>query len=328
MYFTGADLGRKLRRRKDYVYSDSDRSSDGTNWSDDGEGRNVQLAFRDKEEVLVEKALQRIQRAQELGKKNVRLSQSELDALQRKRQSEAEREMGTKSEDRRRSIGFSKKPAKENRSLGRKMDMRGTNFDVDGSRRPPGILVPGPSGGPSYAPLGYHPPANYSPQGKSSRSGSRLSPEISRSRHPRTPPSNASTRSLPDDPNWIPRPRSSSSLSNGPYSSEPYNYQAYSPPLHQTPTSYRSQERRIVSSPQPDTRKRRPRHEDPGLRTSRREHTAQERQDERTSDATSETDDDNDEGVQVEVVPGLNERGYDIRAASEGSAKDMRWRRQ
>lgn len=46
----------------------------------------VQLAMRDKEDQLVEKALERIRRAQMLGKKNVRLSQRELDALERKRQ--------------------------------------------------------------------------------------------------------------------------------------------------------------------------------------------------------------------------------------------------
>ncbi|KAJ5085664.1 hypothetical protein N7532_010435 [Penicillium argentinense] len=46
----------------------------------------VQLAMRDKEDQLVETALERIRRAQMLGKKNVRLSQRELDALERKRQ--------------------------------------------------------------------------------------------------------------------------------------------------------------------------------------------------------------------------------------------------
>ncbi|KAJ5818330.1 hypothetical protein N7474_003921 [Penicillium riverlandense] len=45
----------------------------------------VQLAMRDKEDQLVEKALERIRRAQMMGKKNVKLSQRELDALERKR---------------------------------------------------------------------------------------------------------------------------------------------------------------------------------------------------------------------------------------------------
>ncbi|KAI2788545.1 hypothetical protein POX_e06564 [Penicillium oxalicum] len=46
----------------------------------------VQLAMRDKEDHLVDQALERIRRAQMLGRKNVRLSQRELDALERRRQ--------------------------------------------------------------------------------------------------------------------------------------------------------------------------------------------------------------------------------------------------
>ncbi|KAJ5162878.1 uncharacterized protein N7500_004708 [Penicillium coprophilum] len=46
----------------------------------------IQLAMRDKEDQLVDTALERIRRAQLLGRKNVRLSKQELDALERKRQ--------------------------------------------------------------------------------------------------------------------------------------------------------------------------------------------------------------------------------------------------
>ncbi|KAJ5961050.1 uncharacterized protein N7479_008200 [Penicillium vulpinum] len=46
----------------------------------------IQLAMRDKEDQLVDTALERIRRAQALGRKNVRLSKQELDALERKRQ--------------------------------------------------------------------------------------------------------------------------------------------------------------------------------------------------------------------------------------------------
>ena len=44
-----------------------------------------QLAYRDKEDQLVQIALDRIQRAQALGERNVRLTKPELDALERKR---------------------------------------------------------------------------------------------------------------------------------------------------------------------------------------------------------------------------------------------------
>ncbi|KAN0086694.1 Frag1/DRAM/Sfk1 family domain containing protein [Elaphomyces granulatus] len=45
----------------------------------------IQLAKKDKEELLVEKAIERIRRAQTQGKRNVRVSQRELAALERKR---------------------------------------------------------------------------------------------------------------------------------------------------------------------------------------------------------------------------------------------------
>ena len=86
--------GRGLRRRAvDYEdLSDETESVVGGgdydlyNHGDSTVAYAVQLAMRDKEDQLVEKALERIRRAQMLGKKNVRLSQRELDALERKRQ--------------------------------------------------------------------------------------------------------------------------------------------------------------------------------------------------------------------------------------------------
>ncbi|KAF7181698.1 hypothetical protein CNMCM7691_000995 [Aspergillus felis] len=57
------------------LYDDSDRTV----------AYAVQLAMKDDEEWLVDKALERIRRAQILGQNNVRLSQRELDALERKR---------------------------------------------------------------------------------------------------------------------------------------------------------------------------------------------------------------------------------------------------
>ncbi|WEW60335.1 hypothetical protein PRK78_005820 [Emydomyces testavorans] len=49
----------------------------------------IQLAMKDKEEQLVERALERIKRAQILGKSKVKLSQRELEALERRRKNEA-----------------------------------------------------------------------------------------------------------------------------------------------------------------------------------------------------------------------------------------------
>lgn len=84
--------GRGPRRRTDYEdLTDETESVDGGDYDlydhqDSTVAYAVQLAMRDKEDQLVEKALERIRRAQMLGKKNVRLSQRELDALERKRQ--------------------------------------------------------------------------------------------------------------------------------------------------------------------------------------------------------------------------------------------------
>ena len=285
--------------------------------------------------------MQRIRRAQELGKSNVKLSQPEIDALQRKRQKDTEREVRPKAKDRHRSSGLTKKPGKKDHTRERRSDIHPSNYDGESARRPPGFLVPSPTGGPSYAPLGYYAPSNPALQGKSSRSGSRsalskdlarLSPDVSRSRQPRSPPSNASTRSLPDDPNWMPRPRSSSSsISTAPHSPDPnspYLYQAYSPPLPQIPIQYASQARRIVSNPQPQTRDRLPRYEGLGIRAPRREHSAPESHRESTSEASLDSDDDSDEGVQVNVLPASNGRGYEIRSASDNTFEDRDRRRR
>ena len=81
------------RRRLDYedLTDENDSVIDGGDYDlydheDSTVAYAVQLAMRDKEDQLVDKALERIRRAQVLGKKNVRLTQRELDALERKRQ--------------------------------------------------------------------------------------------------------------------------------------------------------------------------------------------------------------------------------------------------
>ncbi|KAJ5468645.1 hypothetical protein N7475_006397 [Penicillium sp. IBT 31633x] len=84
--------GRPRRRPVDYVDLTDDSESgeveyfDLYDYQDSTVAYAVQLAMRDKEDQLVDKALERIRRAQILGRKNVRLSKRELDALERKRQ--------------------------------------------------------------------------------------------------------------------------------------------------------------------------------------------------------------------------------------------------
>ncbi|KXG45358.1 uncharacterized protein PGRI_042710 [Penicillium griseofulvum] len=85
--------GRGSRRRPvDYEdLTDESESFDGGEFDlydheDSTVAYAIQLAMRDKEDQLVDTALERIRRAQVLGKKNVRLSKQELGALERKRQ--------------------------------------------------------------------------------------------------------------------------------------------------------------------------------------------------------------------------------------------------
>ena len=351
LHFTGADLGKRSKHMKEHELSDSDNTSDSNEESDYERNRDLQVALRGKEDLLVEKALQRIRRAQELGKTNVRLSQSELDALQRKRNLDLERE--TRSKAKGRQKGASKKPVKREKTREQTRDVQPSRYDGESSsssRRPPGVLVPSNTGFPFYAPLGYRPPAAL-PAPKTSRSGSRVpssqnlargSPTLSHrsgekrnstAPSPRPKSSNASIRSLPDDPNWEPRSRpSSSSYTNLPYPldpNNPYNYQTYSPPLPQMPPQYANQSRRVVSTPQPDMRDRLPRYEGLGIRQPRREHSAPESQRESAREESENStddsdDDDDDEGVQVDVVPASNGRGYEIRTVGEGSARERR----
>ncbi|CAD6575640.1 MAG: hypothetical protein ASARMPRED_007411 [Alectoria sarmentosa] len=351
LQFTGANMGRRSRRRQMFDDRTSSESSGDDHGLDDGVGGTMQIALRDKEELLVQKALERIRRAQMLGRTNVKLTQREIDALERKRRNnEAERarkKPDIKKADRRRSSGQSRDASREQKSR-RKSKGYFPLYDGEGpssSRRatPPGILVPGPAGVPAYSPMGYYPPIT-APQGGSSRSGSRsasshslaqASPPLPRAHKQRyslgpdlaqplpAPRSPQSSRRLPDDPNWLPRPRSSSSISSQPY--PPDQYQAYSPPLPQIPHQY-SQGRRVVSSPQSDLQYPRIRGE-PQARSSEpsslhREHSRQSSPERSESEEETASDDDEGDGVQVDVVP--YSQGYGVSVRPEGARERQR----
>ena len=295
----------------------------------------MQLALRDKEETLVQKALERIRRAQMLGKKNVKLTQPELDALERKRQKDqaikhqANRKAShlNLGDERRRSSGQPSNTTKERHPTKSRSKGHLPGYDGEGlasSRRatPPGALIPGAGAG-SFSNSGPHP----SIQGRSSPSGSRsassnslaqYSPPMSRSNKKRLssgtePPTIESprlpntSRRLPDDADWIPRSRSTSSASGQYYPYDPYQYQTYSPPLPQAPIQYSNygHSRRIVSSPQPGVQYPRirgdPRSAEPSsLRT---EHFGQDVHGQSDSADGSVSDDDEGDGVQVNVAP-------------------------
>ena len=339
MHFTGADLGRLTKRKSRNYHSESEASYSDEESKVGGEDHNMQVALRDKEDMLVEKAMSRIRRAQELGKKNVKLSQEEMEALQRKQQKDAARQGQPKLKDRRRSGQNSKKPTKKENKKERRVEIPLGQYE--GERRAPGMLVTTTSGQQSYAPSGYQPPMPASQKGSrfgsrnaSSQSLSRRSPEQTRrgERRNSKPPSprspDSSSRSLPDDPNWMPRPRSSSALAGAPYYPDPnppYQYQAYSPPLPQIPAQYGTPSRRIVSNPQTASRDRLPRYE--GL-ANREPSPPRRRRRASPSESSSSSDDGSDAGVQVDIVSPYDGRGYDYRSMSEGTSRDAQARRR
>ena len=281
LQFTGADLGAYMRNRQTKKYQDDSETSDENEDVDVTEysGGIMQLALRDKEELLLQKALERIRRAQALGKTNVKLSQPELDALERKRRKDRSKRTpsGTSlrhNNDKHQASGKSSPALKEQRSANQKRISslprhdRGDTPSADyTTKASPGLHLPGHNG-PSYAPLGYYPSANTVSQAIGPESNSRHSPRqqrivsnvpqntkdknrrnLSSLASPKHSPSldvwDASRR-LPDDPGWSPRPRSASS--NHPYVVDPYQYQQYSPPLPQMPPQY-IPNRRVVSGP-------------------------------------------------------------------------------
>lgn len=358
LYFTGADMGSRPRTRRttshDYDYtSGSSGHEDGD--MNDGSGGTMQLALRDKEDKLVRQALERIRRAQVLGRTNVELTQPEIDALARKRRKDESAKiapgLGTNSAERRPSGGHSNDIAKEQRLSSKRTRAPLSAYDkietpVPGRATPPGIVVPGPDGNPSYQPFDPYLSTHPKPYNRSSRSGSRSA--SSHSQHQRTPPQPSSqfrppkaryfsvpeasrapqptplARRLPDDPNWIPRPRSASS--NPPYPTNAGLNQTYSPPLPQMRPHY-AQGRRNVSGP-PEMQHFGSRSGDsspmPYAASSEpsiphREHSGDMTGEyARNSDDSDNDDDDEDYGVQVDVIP--YNQGYGINVRPEDFA--------
>ncbi|EFW14541.1 prenylated Rab acceptor 1 [Coccidioides posadasii str. Silveira] len=168
----------------------------------------MQLAMKDRDDRLVERALERIRHAQTFGKSKVKLSQRELEALERRRM---QREM-------------------INGSRGSK------SARVNGRNMLPPVVLPAQSNGrwsqeaafssATDTASGYYMPTLQAPQARP-----RTPTQTLRMHQPNTspripgaynfqddpsgrPPSSGKTqplpRPLPDDPDWVPRSRSSS----------------------------------------------------------------------------------------------------------------------
>ena len=278
LYFTGADLGRLSQDTRTYEYSDnSEDTYDDDDYSDDiSNGGAMQIALREKEEVLVERAMERIRRAQMLGKPDVKLTAPERDALARRMENDQAKSKRPALKSK--SNNLWKSGSRSNTSqtalvptaTKRKSRLSLKPTKADSSRRgqpsPPRVMVAGSDGQQHSAPMGDYPsprPGN-SPYGPFSQPGSRSTSTHSLQHPPqyRSPPKryysvpeqyhpyptrpSPPPRPMPDELNWQPRARSSPS---SPYPPDMRPYQTYSPRQPPLPHQYPYSDRRYVSGP-------------------------------------------------------------------------------
>lgn len=229
----GMDLVPRNSRREGYEYEEESEFS-SEEYLEDGPDRTVayalQLAMRDKEESLVEKALERIRRAQMLGKTNVRLSKRELDALEKKRRQSQSTNLGGSQRQKEKLA----RPALDNtrRNKGERA-AAGTASKTKTERQ----RASRPSSSSEHRVPNYYQPANeaYAPPGRSRAPtleyyGSPVRPSSSSSQaRPRTP----TTQSLrPQQLNSSPR----------------YQQQYQQPRFYPVPEGSQSQSRRASLS--------------------------------------------------------------------------------
>ena len=253
LHFTGVDMG-AARRRPRRTRNAYDDDSDNSDVSTEGEysagpshdyGHNMQLMLREKEVLLVEQALERMRRARELGKTNVKLTRAQIDALERaeRRQRLAappEQAPKSKKQAQTRPKIAEKKSSTSDRSSANSLsakaiEPRRRGKSSLGAREAPPAPLPYPvvadqpygvaGGTVMYAPQGYYgspviPQGYYGPpvaqpSSRASRPGSRTASSQSlRQQQSRTPP----------------LPQYQHPYDQGRYYSNPDAYQVYPPP--------------------------------------------------------------------------------------------------
>ncbi|KAL9623097.1 MAG: hypothetical protein Q9160_002611 [Pyrenula sp. 1 TL-2023] len=267
LHFTGIDMASSNARRRRHSDGDdsySEGSDDSSVRRSKGKPRQMQLMLREKEDYLVERALDRIRRAEQLGKSDVQLSQQEIDALERQRKlanvTNAPRgkkgvaSKPTASKTRGGKAASKALPQKAIESRPRsKSNARSTS---NPQQPPPYPVLPGDSQAGPTVMVPYAGPGYYDPQPRPSSSSSRKSSKKSSSqslyqqqaypqpylgypqpyppgRYHGVPESSFSgsapplPRPDPADPNWAPRSRSSSSLVPNPAEQRQYGYAPY-----------------------------------------------------------------------------------------------------
>lgn len=255
--FTGIDLtpanSRARRRRTKNAY-DEDTDPEYDELDDEpGPGRvppGMQIVLRTKEEELVERALERIARARALGKTNVKLSQAEIDALERaerKNQRPAPPPIPKPAPRSKKSVQSRPKAQERKKSKGEKSASdspkikaveaarNGTSRGRSSTGSREGALVPYPilpeddySPPGRYDSDGYFMPAPVRPRPASGPASRTASSHSLRQQQSRTPPVPAALQqyyvgryaSNPDD-NYSARPASNSSRASRPDPSDP-----------------------------------------------------------------------------------------------------------
>lgn len=350
----GSKMSARELRLRNNGYDYESELSDGAEFDLDDDADStvayaVQLAMRDKEEMLVEKALERIRRAQMLGKKNVKLSQEELDALERRRKGITNNKKGMVAVP----IGSPGRATANDRRPKSRESVSRTSPRTSGAsesrRSSQGQYPPTEfSGVPLRPPNGIYTSMSNSPTSSSSRPRTptmqSLRPQPSANspmhqttymqRYPseREPPF---ARALPDDPQWVPRQRSQSNvLPYPPYDNFGYLHQQYGPmpvdpryaslpsrrPVPQDSASYANYASATTS--QNSSRREAV---NPSSRRIPDEISEDDSSDDLDSEEDEEDDDDDDdddddngdEGVQVTQPPAV--RAYGGRTAVAGS---------
>lgn len=287
LHFTGTELA-PTRVRKSYIIEDSAGSSDSE--GSELEGIDASRGGFREEEAHVQSALKRIQRAQDKGRKEVKLNQDELDALEnrRKRMQEAEEKKarkgsgssnGSGSEKKRRSDrniviplappGTASSSRSSSRPNSSRRSSRGKSKKHDeppSTTNPPGFLVAG-ADGLQYSPLGSSQQPSSNRNSISSRPRAPMSSQAPRGapnayfstsqRHvpdSMRPASSASNRSraIPDEEGRVPNSRRSSGSSS--YNIiDPFEYQVSSdapPPVSAQYMTSQQSNRRVAPNPQ------------------------------------------------------------------------------
>jgi hypothetical protein len=280
LQFTGIDLASGSRARKGYAYDSDESEEDSEDAEEDEHTSALQVALRDKEEALVQSALARIRRAQEKGKREVKLNPEEIEALEKRRKrmqsaatSKERKGSGSSSgSERRRSdrdlvtvpIGPAEPKSRKRSKAKRPEEL----YQPQPAAAPPGLLVQG-ADGVTYAPLGYYPSqagrSRDSPTRPRSATSSQLrgtpppqfvayQPQTSRGfsdgNRPLSSSSTSSRRPLPDEEGWIPAHSRRSSVSSQTHSVDPFEYQISSEQPPPIPQQYiQAGGRRNVSGP-------------------------------------------------------------------------------